>query len=96
MNEESRRTQQMVAALDDIDYYHRLRWIDSIRYKRDAAMHYFESLLVQNASELEMNTGTRARNVLSLMTVCRVVSFSPSHNSDVVTICCEKKREHLK
>lgn len=95
MNEVRRHTQQWVAALDDIDYYHRRRWIDSIQQKRDAAMHYFESLLVKSASGPEMSTGTTARNI-RLMTICGVVSYAQPHDSGIVAIFCEKKREHLK
>jgi len=95
MTEECRFIQQSEAALDDIDYYHRRRWIDSIRQKRDAAMHYFEALLVQSASGPEMSTGTRARNI-RLMTVCGVVSYTQFHDSGIVASFCEKKREHPK
>ena len=39
--DDSGRIKHNVADLDDMDYYHRLRWVDSIRQKHNAAMNYF-------------------------------------------------------
>lgn len=76
------RIQRIVTASDEVDYYNRLHWFVSIRQKRDAAVKYFESLLICNEPEQEPESGSVrssgqiARLVMKSMTVSRSASHS--------------------
>ena len=78
--DDNARIQEIVAALDDVDYYHRLSWFASIRQKRDAAMKYFESLLVPNEPEPEGSSGQIAQLVSRSMSVSGPASHSGPGN----------------